>query len=175
MRQVNNNSQAFTLIELPSLRPPKGRLWRANAFTLIELLVVIAVIGLLASVIMIALNSARAKARDAQRRANLHQIDIALRMYFLENNDFPHCGPYNGTVWTARSTESYWNDCMTPALSQYIAKMPVDPINGNSGGLSLYYYYICYAVDASSPCTSAYLNIYFETLTPNYAAMIINP
>ncbi len=60
-----------------------------SGFTLIELLVVIAIIGLLASVVLLALNSARAKSRDAKRLADVRQIASALELYFNDNNSYP--------------------------------------------------------------------------------------
>ncbi|PJE73322.1 MAG: secretion system protein G [Candidatus Tagabacteria bacterium CG10_big_fil_rev_8_21_14_0_10_40_13] len=53
-----------------------------KGFTLIELLVVIAIIGILSSVVLASLNSARKKARDARRVADIKQIQLALEMYF---------------------------------------------------------------------------------------------
>ena len=147
---------------------------KSKGFTLIELLVVVAIIGLLASVVTVSLNSARAKGRDAQRKENLKQLETALRLYNLDYSDYPHCGPYSGGLYVARSTESYWDSCMKPTLAPYLSSMPIDPINGSSGGLGLYYYYQCPAATSSLPCTSAYINNFFETLTPNFAAITIN-
>lgn len=60
-----------------------------KGFTLIELLVVIAIIGLLSTLAVVALNSARQRSRDAKRVADIRQIQTALELSFSETNAYP--------------------------------------------------------------------------------------
>lgn len=60
-----------------------------KGFTLIELLVVIAIIGLLSTLSIVALNSARARSRDARRVSDIKQIQTALEMYYNAFNSYP--------------------------------------------------------------------------------------
>ena len=60
-----------------------------KGFTLIELLVVIAIIGLLSTLAVVALSSARSKARDAKRVGDIKQVQTALELFYNENNQYP--------------------------------------------------------------------------------------
>lgn len=94
-----------------------------SGFTLIELLVVIAIIGLLSSVVFASLNSARAKARDARRIADLTEIRKALELYFSDTDQYPATCPWSS--WACWSSNFIG--------SQYIARLPVDPLNIDLG------------------------------------------
>lgn len=57
-----------------------------RGFTLIELLVVIAIIGILSSVVLSSLNSARAKGRDASAKSELASVRAQALLYYDEND-----------------------------------------------------------------------------------------
>ena len=75
-----------------------------RAFTLIELLVVVSIIGILTSLVMSNMNSARERARDAQRKSDLRSIQTALRLYYNDANAFPEVLPAWGSEWKVGTT-----------------------------------------------------------------------
>jgi len=60
-----------------------------KGFTLIELLVVIAIIGLLSTLAVVALGSARVKARDSKRLSDVKQVQTALELYYTDQAKYP--------------------------------------------------------------------------------------
>src|SRR3989338_11536602 len=97
-----------------------------RGFTLIELLVVISIIGLLASVVMASLNSARAKGRDAKRLAEMDTLRNSLELYYDDHGYYP-------PVTTPGGSLAGWEVSFIPdfleALTPYLSRVPVDPTN----------------------------------------------
>lgn len=93
-----------------------------KGFTLIELLVVVAIIGLLSTLSIIALNTARAKARDARRVSDIKQIQTALELYFNDKSAYPS------------STAA-----LVPA---YMGQVPTNPTPTNDGNCAASYSYV---------------------------------
>lgn len=79
-----------------------------RGFTLIELLVVIAIIGILSSIVLASLNTARQKSRDARRVADIKQIQLAMQLYYDASSTYPQT--------------------LADLVPTYIATQPRDPV-----------------------------------------------
>lgn len=102
-----------------------------RGFTLIELLVVIAIIGLISSIVLASVNSARAKSRDARRMSDLTQIRTALELYYDANGTYPPSGScgYDCNGYSTSYNTSDW-DALASQLRPYLPQLPKDPRNG---------------------------------------------
>lgn len=122
-----------------------------DGFTLIELLVVVMVIAALSGIVVSLVNSGgfRDKAKDAQRVADLKQIQTALELYFADYRQYPDAG------WV----QITGNDAASSALApNYINKIPVDPDNSGND---------------SSPCSNADNNRYNYTQVDTRAGYVL--
>ena len=123
-----------------------------KGFTLIELLVVISIIGLLSGAGIVALNSARAKSRDARRAADMKQIANALQLYYNAHGAYP---PVNPAAQGVGGWEVSYNNGFLANLSEFITN-PKDPTNKLEQGFSFFgakagsYFYAYYNYPASS-------------------------
>ena len=119
----------------------------SKGFTLIELLVVISIIGILAALILVSLADARRKARDAQRKSNLADVQLALELY-ADDND----GQYPGNN-TGDDPETNFNDLSTD-LDSYLKRLPQDPIDNAATDL-VYRYRGCLTAGTTSGTEAA--------------------
>ena len=90
----------------------------SKGFTLVELLVVIAIIGVLSSLVLLQLGTARAKARDAKRISDINQLRVAIELYLDDNS-----GVYPTTLTVGSG------GTLTPYMSS--PTIPTDPVTGN--------------------------------------------
>lgn len=93
-----------------------------RGFTLIELLVVIAIIGLLSSIILASLNTARAKSRDARRLADTKELQTALELY---NSD--HSGAYIINTAAITTNSGFATAMAALVTGGYMGVIPTDP------------------------------------------------
>ncbi|MDD5071926.1 MAG: prepilin-type N-terminal cleavage/methylation domain-containing protein [Patescibacteria group bacterium] len=148
-------SKWFTSAPKFGLAPHKGR-----GFTLIELLVVISIIGILASFSVVSLNSARVKARDAKRKADMTQMRIAIYLYYDDNLEYPKCGTWDEGAEDFGATVGCYSGTLSDSLisqsKPYMSELPVDPKNegiytyryvSNAGGSQ---YVLAYNVEESA-------------------------
>lgn len=160
-------------IPLKKLSPQRG-------FTLIELLVVIAIIGILAGMVLVSMNGARAKARDARRVSDMRQMLSAQELYYGTNDQYL----------------TYTIAALTPptAIGTYLSPVPTDPGGGtvvactqaapaftyctidNTSTPQQFCYYARLEQDATNPyVTSTHAGVFKKAAKPGTLAACATP
>jgi len=102
-----------------------------KGFTLIELLIVIAIIGVLATLLMVNFVGVRQRARDAQRKSDLRQLQSALEIYRSDNGSYPIADSISGLgncparVGICTGVAACFGN--PTCSSVYMQNMPTDP------------------------------------------------
>ncbi len=126
-----------------------------RGFTLIELLVVIAIIGILSSVVLASLGTARSKARDATRISDMKNIQLALELYYDGSQTYPNQTAAGNYYLDPAGGAGTPNAALVPS---YIPNMPLDPQNTARGGAAatdgLRYSYVALSA-ANAECVAA--------------------
>ncbi len=84
-------------------------------FTLIELLVVVAIIGVLSSVVLASLNSARGKGNDAKVQAQLSSLRGAAEIYYSNQSPNSYTSMCSVSAGDASGLDQYLDEDNYPA------------------------------------------------------------
>lgn len=139
-----------------------------GGFTLIELLVVISIIGILSSVILASLNSAREKARDTAILSDVKQMQLALELYNDKYQEYPPHTPLNACCgylpgYYTNIEGSNTDNVFKNALNEFLQTLPTPGTFSNANKLSIYTRRIMYrrlTNNTVSGCTSVANNCY---------------
>jgi len=133
-----------------------------KGFILIELLIVIAIIGVLATLLMANFVGVRQRARDAQRKSDIRQIQAALEIYRSDNGSYPTSLPSCGGSLSVTLPSG--------ATTTYMQKIPCDPTGTNvsygySGDGTTYTLIACLenSSDSQADQTATYNNSHCTT------------
>jgi prepilin-type N-terminal cleavage/methylation domain-containing protein len=97
----------------------------SRGFTLIELLVVIAIIGILASVVLASLNTARQKGKNAAIKANIANARTQAELYYSNNNN-----SYAGVCTSPQGLQKIYNSTLSLLGGNTSLITCTDSING---------------------------------------------
>jgi len=127
-----------------------------KGLTLIELLVVVAIVGILASLTLVAMTGTKARARDRRRLEDVNTLRNALSLYYAEHRNFPV--PTEGDSNSNGKPDCYLtgSDSVSSELTNadVIGTAVIDPVN--SGNYRYFY-------EAPSSGEDFVIKFYLET------------
>lgn len=110
-----------------------------RGFSLVEILVVVTILGILSAVLFANFSERSAQSRDAQRRADLRELQSALELYKNEYGQYPErCT--SGAAWSGQAGTNYacsdgTFEYIIGLAPEFVTTLPTDPrLNGPDSG-----------------------------------------
>lgn len=116
-----------------------------KGFTLLEILLVVAAIGILAGIVILALNPAQqlAQTRDSQRQSDVNTILNGVWQYTVDNNGIlptQVVGTSGAEICEDATCTGTEVDLTTDLVPDYLVGIPTDPQDTVSAGTGAGYY-----------------------------------
>ncbi|MFA6171488.1 MAG: prepilin-type N-terminal cleavage/methylation domain-containing protein [Patescibacteria group bacterium] len=101
-----------------------------KGFSLFELMVAVSITSMVATMSAEQMDSVLPMARDAQRKANIHQVATALHLYYNDHGAYPVSSSQEPTAagWLEMKASLEGTD----PLESYMPEVPVDPLNDDA-------------------------------------------
>lgn len=146
-----------------------------SGFTIVEILIVIGLIGILATVGLVAYDGTQARARDTSRKADLNHVAEALAIYESDNGNYIETGSGcgsggNGQGWLTYQGGTYVKsitNCLKDA--GYLPESVVDPNGTHTSSPTSGYAYMKYHC-GSGASKRAFLYAKLETVPQSTTA-----
>lgn len=121
----------------------------SKGFTLIELLIVIAVLGVLAAVVLVAIDPVEqlARGRDAGRKSSVVQLGRALQAYYTNNSAYPAIVGWNTTLLASGDVKVFPTQSTPPT--------PATACDATGNMLNNF----CYKLDSAAPNIVVYTRV----------------
>jgi prepilin-type N-terminal cleavage/methylation domain-containing protein len=109
------------------LKKSAKKLRNNKGFSLTEIMITMSIVGSVSTFACAQMNNVLPVTRDAQRKANIHQVQIALNLYY---DDY---GQYPVSIGNEPSQEGWQmiEQALTSPDNTYMPELPQDPLNQN--------------------------------------------
>ena len=107
---------------------------------MVEIMVVVVIISVLMGIVYFNVSDSTAQSRDAQRQADLRNLQAAIEAYKFDNGRYPERCAVTGESWSGQIGTDYecnngTNEYIIGLAPKYIRSLPVDPkLNGDDSG-----------------------------------------
>ena len=148
---------------------------KQTGFTIVELLIVIVVIGILASITIVAYSGIKGRASDARRLSDIEVINKAILSYHAVNGTYPPTTASPGVGGFEASTDTFGTFLEQLKNTGFLPNPPLDPLNDAGHYYGYYLYPVGWGANGCDDSRGAYYVLMVNTFESSGGAQSSSP